>query len=193
MIEIIFHIDKYLDLVIRNYGNWSYLLLFIIIFAETGLVVTPFLPGDSLLFAVGALSALGSFNLLWLFMILVGAAIIGDTVNYAFGKLFGEKIIQKGNYRFFKKEHLERTHKFYERHGGKTIILARFIPIIRTFAPFVAGLGEMNYCKFFIYNVTGALLWIIKDNFFITILVIMAISAIPVAIEFWKHRPSARS
>ena len=203
MIEIIFHIDKYLDLIIRNYGNWSYLVLFIIIFAETGLVVTPFLPGDSFLFAVGAFSALGSFNLSWLFIILASAAIIGDTVNYAFGKFLGEKIILKGNHRFFKKEHLERTHKFYEKHGGKTIILARFIPIIRTFAPFVAGLGEMSYCKFLVYNVTGALLWvaifvsggyyfgnipIIRENFFITILVIMAISLVPVVIEFLRHR-----
>ena len=203
MIEIIFHIDKYLDLIIRNYGNWSYLVLFIIIFAETGLVVTPFLPGDSFLFAVGAFSALGSFNLSWLFIILASAAIIGDTVNYAFGKFLGEKIILKGNHRFFKKEHLERTHKFYEKHGGKTIILARFIPIIRTFAPFVAGIGEMSYCKFLIYNVTGALLWvaifvlggyyfgnvpIIRENFFITILVIMAISLVPVVIEFLRHR-----
>ena len=203
MIEIIFHIDKYLDLIIRNNGNWSYLVLFIIIFAETGLVVTPFLPGDSFLFAVGAFSALGSFNLSWLFIILASAAIIGDTVNYAFGKFLGEKIILKGNHRFFKKEHLERTHKFYEKHGGKTIILARFIPIIRTFAPFVAGIGEMSYCKFLIYNVTGALLWvaifvlggyyfgnvpIIRENFFITILVIMAISLVPVVIEFLRHR-----
>ncbi len=203
MIEIILHIDKYLDLIIRNFGQWSYLLLFIVIFAETGLVVIPFLPGDSLLFAVGAFAALGSFNLLWLFIVLAGAAIIGDTANYAFGKFLGERILRKGNHRFFKKEHLERTHKFYERHGGKTIILARFIPIIRTFAPFVAGIGEMSYCKFFIYNVTGALLWVaifvlggyyfgnipvIRKNFFITILVIMALSAMPVAIEIWKHR-----
>jgi membrane-associated protein len=203
IIEIIIHIDRYLDLVIKSFGNWSYLLFFIIIFAETGLVITPFLPGDSLLFALGALGAIGSFNLLWLFITLVSAAIIGDSVNYSLGKLFGQKIILKGNYRFFKKEHIEKTHKFYEKHGGKAIILARFIPIIRTFAPFVAGVGEMSYCKFFIYNVTGALLWVsifllggyyfgnapvIKENFFIVILVIIALSVAPVAIEFWRHR-----
>jgi len=203
IIEIIIHIDRYLDLVIRSFGNWSYLLFFIIIFAETGLVITPFLPGDSLLFALGALGAIGSFNLLWLFIVLAGAAIIGDSVNYFLGKLFGQKIILKGNYRFFKKEHIEKTHKFYERHGGKAIILARFVPIIRTFAPFVAGVGEMSYCKFFIYNVVGALLWVsifllggyyfgnapvIRENFFIVILVIIALSVAPVAIEFWRHR-----
>jgi len=205
IIETIIHLDRYLDLVIKSFGNWSYLVFFIIIFAETGLVITPFLPGDSLLFALGALGAIGSFNLLWLFIVLVSAAIIGDSVNYSLGKLFGQKIILKGNYRFFKKEHIEKTHKFYEKHGGKAIILARFIPIIRTFAPFVAGIGEMGYYKFFIYNVAGALLWVsifllggyyfgnapfVKENFFIVILVIIALSVAPVAIEFWKHRRS---
>jgi membrane-associated protein len=208
MIEIIFHIDKYLDIVIKNFGNWSYLLLFVVIFGETGLVIAPILPGDSLLFAVGAFSALGSLSLFWLFMILTAAAIIGDSFNYAFGKFLGKKILQKGDHWFFKKEHLERTHKFYEKHGGKTIILARFLPIIRTFAPFVAGIGAMSYGRFFIYNVVGGLLWVaifmlggyyfgnipvIRENFFITILVIIAISTVPVAIEFWKHRPSKRS
>ena len=208
MIEIIFHIDKYLDIVIKNFGNWSYLLLFIIIFGETGLVIAPLLPGDSLLFAVGTFSALGSLNLFWLLIILSAAAIIGDSVNYAFGKFLGKKIIQKGNNHFFKKEYLDRTHKFYEKHGGKTIILARFLPIIRTFAPFVAGVGAMSYGKFFIYNVIGGLLWVaifvlggyyfgnipvIRENFFITILVIIAISVVPVAIEFWKHKFSGRS
>jgi membrane-associated protein len=208
MIEIIFHIDKYLDIVIKNFGNWSYLLLFIIIFGETGLVIAPLLPGDSLLFAVGTFSALGSLNLFWLLIILSAAAIIGDSVNYAFGKFLGKKIIQKGSNRFFKKEYLERTHKFYEKYGGKTIILARFLPIIRTFAPFVAGVGAMSYGKFFIYNVIGGLLWVaifvlggyyfgnipvIRENFFITILVIIAISVVPVVIEFWKHKFSRRS
>jgi membrane-associated protein len=183
-------------------------LLFIIIFGETGLVIAPLLPGDSLLFAVGTFSALGSLNLFWLLIILSAAAIIGDSVNYAFGKFLGKKIIQKGSDRFFKKEYLERTHKFYEKYGGKTIILARFLPIIRTFAPFVAGVGAMSYGKFFIYNVIGGLLWVaifvlggyyfgnipvIRENFFITILVIIAISVVPVAIEFWKHKFSGRS
>ena len=177
-------------------------MLFIIIFCETGLVVTPFLPGDSLLFAVGALSALGTLSIPWLFMTLAGAAIIGDTANYAFGNLFGEKIILHGHYRFFKKEHIDRTHKFFERHGGKTIILARFVPIVRTFAPFVAGIGKMSYFKFLAYNITGALLWVavfmaggyyfgnmpvIQHNFSIVILVIMLISLLPVLLEYWKH------
>jgi len=203
IIEVVIHIDRHIDIVIKAFGNGSYLLLFAIIFAETGLVVTPFLPGDSLLFVVGAFAAKGSFNLFWLFVILSGAAIIGDTVNYAFGKFFGEKLLKKGDHRFFKKEHVERTHKFYEKYGGKTIILARFIPIVRTFAPFVAGVGKMSYYKFVVYNITGALLWvslfvfggyyfgnmpIIKNNFLIVILTVMIISILPVVIEFWKHR-----
>lgn len=203
IIEFVFHIDKHLNVVIQGFGNWSYLLLFGIIFAETGLVITPFLPGDSLLFAVGAFAAIGSFNLSLLFITLAGAAIIGDSVNYALGKFFGEKILLKGGHHFFKKEHIDRTHKFYEKYGGKTIILARFIPIIRTFAPFVAGIGKMNYPKFFFYNVIGALLWVaifvlggyffgntpmIKENFMIAIFGMMFISALPIATEFWRHR-----
>jgi len=203
IIDIVIHLDRYLDVVIKNIGNWSYLVLFLIIFAETGLVITPFLPGDSLLFVAGTFATLGSFDVKWLFATLAAAAIIGDSVNYALGNLFGEKIILRQDGRFFKKEHVERTHKFYERHGGKTIILARFIPIIRTFAPFVAGIGKMSYYKFFIYNVTGALLWvavfmlggyyfgnipIIKQNFSLVILAVILISFLPVAIELWKHR-----
>jgi membrane-associated protein len=202
IIEIFFHLDKHLDLVIKTFGNYSYLLFFLIVFAETGLVVTPFLPGDSLLFATGAFAAIGYFNIFWLFTILVGAAIIGDSVNYFLGQLFGEKILEK-NHRLFNKEHVERTHKFYEKYGGKTIILARFVPVIRTFAPFVAGVGRMNYFKFIIYNITGGLLWVclfvlggyyfgnipfIKNNFSFTILVIVVLSVLPVVIEFWKHR-----
>jgi membrane-associated protein len=199
VIEIVFHVDRHLGAVIQSFGNWTYLLLFGIIFAETGLVITPFLPGDSLLFAVGAFAAIGSFNLFWLLMVLAGAAIIGDSVNYAIGKFFGEEML---GHHFFKKEHVERTHRFYEKHGGKTIILARFIPIIRTFAPFVAGVGEMNYYKFLLYNVTGGLLWValfvlggyyfgnikvVKENFSFVILAIIVLSVLPVAIEFWKH------
>jgi len=203
LIEIIVHIDKHLSLMIQNFGSWSYLVLFAVIFAETGLVITPFLPGDSLLFAAGTLSAVESFNLLWIFIVLSAAAIIGDTVNYTFGKFFGQKIILNSSNRFFKKEYVDRTHKFYEKHGGKTIILARFIPIIRTFAPFVAGVGKMSYYKFFIYNVIGGLLWvslfvfggyffgnmpIVKNNFFVVILVIIVFSVLPIAIEFYKHK-----
>ena len=200
-INVIIHFDKYLIEVIQNFGSWSYLLLFLIIFAETGFVITPFLPGDSLLFAAGTLAALGALEALWLFIVLAGAAIIGDTVNYFLGKYFGSRILRTGGGRFFKKEHVDETHKFYEKHGGKTIILARFIPIIRTFAPFVAGIGNMNYAKFVIYNITGALLWvaiflsggyyfgnipIVKNNFLIAMLGIMLVSVIPIFIGFLK-------
>ncbi len=203
IVDIVIHLDRYLDVVIKNVGSWSYLVLFLIIFCETGLVIMPFLPGDSLLFVAGTFAASGSFNVRWLFATLAVAAVIGDSVNYALGNLFGEKIILHGTGRFFKKEHVERTHKFYERHGAETIILARFIPIIRTFAPFVAGVGKMSYFKFFIYNVTGALLWVaifmlggyyfgnipvIKENFSLVILIVILISFLPVAIELWKHR-----
>ncbi len=201
--DFLMHLDKYLNIVIQSWGNWSYFLLFVIIFCETGLVVTPFLPGDSLLFAVGALAALKAFNIPGLFVTLAAAAIIGDTVNYAIGNFFGEKIILHGGYRFFKKEHIDRTHLFFEKYGGKTIILARFVPIVRTFAPFVAGIGKMSYAKFIVYNITGALLWValfmtagyffgnmpvVQRNFSIVIFGIIIISVIPVIIEYWKHR-----
>ncbi len=166
-------------------------------------MITPFLPGDSLLFAVGAFAAIGSFDLFWLLMTLAVAAIIGDSVNYALGNFFGSAILLKGHRHFLKKEHIERTHRFYEKYGGKTIILARFIPIIRTFAPFVAGIGKMGYPKFFFYNVAGALLWVavfvlggyffgntpvIKENFMIAIFGMMLFSALPIAIEARRHR-----
>jgi len=203
IIDIVIHVDKHLNVVIQNFGNWSYLLLFIIIFAETGLVVTPFLPGDSLLFAVGTFAAIGSLDILWLFVVIASAAIIGDSVNYAIGKFFGEKAFQKANSRLFRKEYLDRTHRFYEKYGGKTIILARFVPIVRTFAPFVAGVGRMSYGRFFLYNVVGGLLWVlifmlggyffgnipvIRKNFSIAIFVVILLSVLPIAIEFWKHR-----
>jgi membrane-associated protein len=205
MIEPVIHLDRHLGALIQYFGGWSYLVLFLIIFAETGLVITPFLPGDSLLFAVGALAAVGSFDILWLFITLLSAAVIGDSVNYAVGKFFGEKAFKGNTSRFFKKEYLDRTHAFYERHGGKTIVLARFVPIIRTFAPFVAGMGSMEYAYFFIYNVVGALLWVaafvlggyffgniplIKKNFSLVILAVIALSILPIAMELWKHRIS---
>lgn len=208
IIDIVLHIDKYLNIVIQNFGNWSYLVLFAIVFAETGLVITPFLPGDSLLFAAGTFAAMGSFDIVLIFVTLAGAAIIGDSVNYAIGKFFGEKILQIGAGRFLKKEHIDRTHKFYEKHGGKTIVLARFIPIIRTFAPFVAGIGEMSYYKFFIYNVTGAILWVslcvfggyyfgnipfIREHFTVAIFAIIILSFLPVAVEILKHRKSKKA
>ena len=203
IIDIVIHVDKHLNVVIQNFGNWSYLVLFIVIFAETGLVVTPFLPGDSLLFAVGTFAAIGSLDILWLFVVIASAAIIGDSVNYAIGKFFGEKAFQKANSRLFRKEYLDRTHRFYEKYGGKTIILARFVPIVRTFAPFVAGVGRMSYGRFFLYNVVGGLLWVlifmlggyffgnipvIRKNFSIAIFVVILLSVLPIAIEFWKHR-----
>ncbi|MFA6349411.1 MAG: DedA family protein [Candidatus Omnitrophota bacterium] len=205
IIQMIMHMDKYLAIIIHNTGNWVYLLLFGIIFCETGLVITPFLPGDSLLFAVGALAALRALNLPWLFIILICAAVIGDSANYAIGKSFGIMLLSKGEHWFFKKKHLERTHKFYEKYGGKTIILARFVPIVRTFAPFVAGIGRMSYLKFLIYNIFGGALWvvsivlggyffgnikIVKNNFSFVILAIMALSLLPVVIEIWRHKIS---
>jgi membrane-associated protein len=198
-VDFIIHLDKHLGEIIQAFGKWSYLLLFVIVFAETGLVITPFLPGDSLLFVVGTFTALGSFDLFWVFIVLVSAAIIGDTVNYAVGKYFGRRIMTKGGGKFFKKEYVEETHKFFERHGGKTIILARFVPIIRTFAPFVAGIGGMDYRKFVVYNITGAFLWVsiflfggyffgnipfVKDNFLIAIGGMMLVSAVPIFLAF---------
>lgn len=200
-VDIILHVDKYLNVMIEHFGVGAYLLLFVIIFAETGLVVTPFLPGDSLLFAAGAFAAVGSFNVLYLFLTLAGAAIIGDSVNYAVGKSLGESLLQKYP-RVFKKEYMDRTHQFYEKYGGKTIVIARFVPIVRTFAPFVAGVGKMSYLRFLIYNITGAILWVaifviggyffgnapvIKKNFSLTILVIIVLSILPGIIEFLKH------
>jgi membrane-associated protein len=201
-IDFFLHLDEHLSVVISNYGVWTYLLLFAIIFMETGLVVTPFLPGDSLLFAAGTFSGLGSLNVTLLFFLLSAAAIIGDTVNYWIGHYIGPRAFS-GNIRFLKKEYLERTHEFYERHGGKTIILARFIPIIRTFAPFVAGVGAMTYPRFFAYNVVGGIFWValftyggyffgnlpaVKANFELVILAIILISVLPGVVEFFRER-----
>jgi len=200
--EILLHLDKYLDLIIRNYGIWTYALLFLIIFCETGLVVTPLLPGDSLLFAAGAIAAFGSLDVGLLVILLSVAAIAGDNVNYWIGYFAGPKAFNKEKSYFFNKEYLERTHQFYERYGGKTIIIARFIPIIRTFAPFVAGIGCMTYKRFTNYNVVGGITWIltfvlggyffgniplIKHNFTLVILAIIFISFLPAVIEF-LHR-----
>ncbi len=203
LIEFVLHLDKHLNVIIQTYGVWTYLLLFLVIFLETGLVVTPILPGDSLLFAAGSFAALGSLNVVWLFILLSIAAVGGDTVNYWIGHFVGPKVFSREGVRFLNKEYLDRTHRFYEKHGGKTIILARFIPIIRTFAPFVAGIGKMTYWHFISYNVTGGLAWIalftfggyffgnipaVKDNFTLVILAIIFISLVPVMIEFVNHR-----
>lgn len=205
LIDLVIHLDEHLSVIIQTYGTWTYLLLFLIIFLETGLVVTPFLPGDSLLFAAGSFAALGSLDAVLLFALLGFAAILGDTVNYWIGHAIGPRAFT-GNIRFLKKEYLDRTHEFYERHGGKTIILARFIPIIRTFAPFVAGVGAMTYSRFIAFNVFGGLLWValfvfggfffgnltvVKDNFTLVILAIILISVLPGVIEFFRERARA--
>lgn len=205
-IDLFLHLDEYLNLVISQYGTWTYALLFLVIFMETGFVVTPFLPGDSLLFAAGSFAALGSLNPVILFFLLASAAIIGDTVNYWIGHFIGPKAFS-GNIRFLKKEYLDRTHEFYEKHGGKTIIFARFIPIIRTFAPFVAGVGMMTYWKFITYNVVGGIVWVaififggyffgnlefVQRHFEIVILAIIAISLMPPVIEIIKGKLEQR-
>ena len=197
------HLDKHLGAVIQAYGTWTYLILFLIIFCETGLVVTPILPGDSLLFAAGAFAAIGALEVMWLFILLSIAAIAGDTVNYGIGSFMGPKVFHKENVRFLNREYLDRTHQFYERHGGKTIIIARFMPIIRTFAPFVAGLGKMTYVRFISYNVVGGIVWIavfifggyyfgnipmVKRNFTLVIVAIIFLSILPGIIEFVRHR-----
>jgi len=202
-IEILLHLDTHLDWVIRNYGFWTYGILFLIIFLETGFVVTPFLPGDSLLFAGGTFAALGSLDVKWLIILLTLAAIGGDTVNYWIGYTSGPKVFNREKSRFFNKEYLHRTHQFYEKYGGKTIIIARFIPIIRTFAPFVAGIGSMTYGHFITYNITGGIAWVvifvlggyffgniplIKQNFSLAIAAIIFLSILPGIIEFLRHR-----
>ena len=206
LVDLFLHLDKYLEEIIKNYGTLTYLILFVVIFIETGLVATPFLPGDSLLFAAGAFAGLGSLNIFVLYGLLSLAAILGDTANYWIGHYIGPRAFS-GNIRFLKKEYLDRTHAFYEKHGGKTIILARFIPIIRTFAPFVAGIGAMSYGKFITYNIVGGLLWVasflslgyffgnlpvVEKNFSLVIIAIILISVMPAVIEFIKEKTRAR-
>lgn len=202
-IEIMLHLDKHLDILVTNYGKWTYLVLFLIVFCETGLVVTPFLPGDSLLFAAGAIAGLGSLQVENLIPLLIIAAILGDTVNYHIGAYIGPKVFSIKSSRLIKVEHLHHTQKFYEKHGGKTIIIARFIPIVRTFAPFVAGVGTMSYGQFLKYNVIGAVAWvasfvtigywfgqreIVKQNFSLVILAIIILSILPAVIEFIRAK-----
>lgn len=207
VIDHILHLDKYLGQIIQAYHTWTYLFMFFIIFMETGFVVTPFLPGDSLLFAAGTLAGLGEYlNIGVLYIIFSVAAIAGDTANYWIGHYIGPRAFS-GNIRFLKKEYLDRTHVFYEKYGGKTIIIARFIPIIRTFAPFVAGVGAMTYPKFIAYNVIGGLAWValfvfggyyfgklpfIQENFTFVLLAIIFISVLPALIEFVRSRQEAR-
>lgn len=202
LIDLFLNLDVHLNELILQYGAVTYIILFLVIFAETGFVITPFLPGDSLIFAAGTFAAIGAFDVLLLFVILTTAAILGDTVNYWIGHYIGPKVFHKET-RFIKKKYLEKTHNFYERYGGKTIIIARFIPIIRTFAPFVAGIGAMNYSKFILYNVIGGIVWValfifggyyfgniplVKNNFSLVIIVIVLISILPGIIEYIRHR-----
>jgi membrane-associated protein len=202
-IEFVLHLDKHLNYAIEAWGIWCYLIFFVIIFAETGLVVTPFLPGDSLLFALGTLAAGGSLDIWWLFVILSVAAVLGDSANYTIGKYLGSVILKHQGKWFLKKEHIDRTHQFYEKYGAKTIVLARFVPIVRTFAPFIAGVGKMTYLRFFSYNVIGGILWIIlfvfggfffgnipviKRNFTFVIFAIIIISIMPAVIEVVREK-----
>jgi membrane-associated protein len=208
IIDIIIHLDRYLSVMIQQFGAWTYLVLFLIIFMETGFVVTPFLPGDSLLFAAGAFAALGVLDPVLLLIVLSIAAVLGDTANYWIGHYLGPRVFkEEGRSRFFKKEHLDKTHAFYEKHGGKTIIIARFIPIIRTFAPFVAGVGKMSYWKFISFNVIGGIAWVtmfvlggyffgnisfVKKNFSVVVIAIVLISLLPALFEWYRQRRRAR-
>jgi membrane-associated protein len=200
--DFLLHIDRYLSVIIQDFGAWSYLILFVVIFIETGLVVTPFLPGDSLLFAAGAFAAVGAFNPVLLFALMAIAAVLGDTANYWIGHQLGPKVFS-GEVRFLKKEYLDKTQAFYDKHGGKTIFLARFIPIIRTFAPFVAGVGKMRYGYFISYNIIGGIVWtglctfvgyffgnlpVVKENFSLVIIAIVVISVLPAVWEVVKAK-----
>ena len=203
LIDFILHIDQHLIELTQTYGLWIYAILFLIVFCETGLVVTPFLPGDSLLFAAGAVAALGGMNVHIAAGLLLAAAVIGDAVNFAIGKYFGEKLFAKPDSRVFKREYLAKTHAFYEKYGGKTIILARFVPIVRTFAPFVAGMGNMHYGRFIRYNIIGALMWVglltyagyffgelpaVKNNFGLVVIGIIVVSVLPMVVEIAKAK-----
>ena len=211
LIDIVLHLDRHLSEIIQAYGVWTYALLFAIIFCETGLVVTPFLPGDSLLFAVGTFAATGALDLGLIIVLLSVAAILGDSVNYAFGARVGPRVFREQSSRLFNREHLERTRRFYERYGAKTIVIARFVPIVRTFAPFVAGIGQMAYSRFLLYNVAGGIFWIVsltlagwafgnvpivRRNFPLVIIAIIVISVLPAVVEFlrqWRAERAAAS
>ena len=206
LLDFILHIDVHLAQLVAQYGVWIYAILFLIIFCETGLVVTPFLPGDSLLFVAGALAAMGKMDVHMLVLLLTVAGILGNTVNYTIGKLLGARLLQRFP-RLIKPEYLAKTHAFYDRHGGKTIIFTRFVPIIRTFAPFVAGIGSMGYRQFTVYNVAGAVLWVVgfcyagyffgnlpfvRKNLELLIFGIIFVSFLPAIIEFWRHKRAAQ-
>ena len=206
IIDFILHIDQHLTELAAQYGVWIYGILFLIIFCETGLVVMPLLPGDSLLFAAGSIAAIGEMNIHLMVVLLIIAAILGDAVNFMIGKFFGEKLFANPNSKIFKQSHLQKTQQFYAKHGGKTIIMARFIPIVRTFAPFVAGMGHMTYHHFLAYNVIGGVLWvtifsylgyffgnlpIVKDNLSLVLIAIIVLSILPGIIEIIRHKRAA--
>ena len=200
LIDLFLNLDTHMANIIQEYGNWTYALLFLVIFMETGLVVTPILPGDSLLFAAGMFAAVGSMNIFYLLGLLMAAAILGDTVNYSIGRYLGDRAY---SITWIKKEYFDKTHAFYEKHGGKTIVLARFVPIVRTFAPFVAGIGKMSYRRFIAYNIAGGIAWVlictlagyffgnipvVKKNFELVIIGIILLSVMPIVLEWWKAR-----
>lgn len=204
MIDLFLHLDEYLAKIISDYGTWTYGILFAVIFVETGLVVMPFLPGDSLLFAAGTFAALGSLNVWYIIGLLIVAAVLGDAVNYSIGHYLGERAY---NIKWIKREYLDKTHAFFEKHGGKAIFLARFVPIVRTFAPFVAGIGKMSYGYFATYNIVGGISWVliftlmgfffgnipfVKANFELVIIAIILVSVVPMVYEWWKHRQESK-
>lgn len=205
LIDLFLHLNEYLSNIISQYGGWTYAILFFVIFMETGFVVTPFLPGDSLLFAAGAFAAIGSLNIYYLLGMLMIAAVLGDTVNYSIGHYLGDRAY---NIKWLKKEYFDKTHAFFEKHGGKTIFLARFVPIVRTFAPFVAGIGRMSYSYFITYNFVGGISWVllftlagfffgnipfVQKNFEFVIVAIILVSVVPMGIEWWKARRESKT
>ena len=207
-LDILLHLDKHLAILVEQYGPWIYAILFFVIFAETGFVVTPFLPGDSLLFVAGALAALGGMDIVLLMATLTTAAVLGNQVNYHIGRFLGPKVFHWEDSRFFNRKALEKTHAFYEKHGGKAIIISRFLPLFRTFVPFVAGVGAMSYARFTSFNVSGALLWVvslcmvgflfgnvpwIKQNLTLVIIGIIILSFMPVFIGWLQHRKAEKS
>lgn len=203
LVNFILHIGDHLQELVNNYGNWIYAILFAIVFCETGLVVLPFLPGDSMLFAAGTIAAVGDMNIFVLISLLIVAAILGDFVNFEIGKHFGQKLFSNPNSKIFKQSYLQKTHDYYEKYGGRTIIIARFIPIVRTFAPFVGGMGNMNYAQFARYNIVGAVLWVVsfttlgyffgqlpfvKEHFSWIMIAIIVFSVVPMIVEIIRHR-----
>ena len=208
LLDALVHLDKHLLEAVQSYGGWVYLLLFLIVFCETGLVVTPFLPGDSLLFVAGTLAGAGSMNVHLLVVLLIAAAVLGDSVNYAIGRWLGPRVFRRDDSWFFKRAYIERTHAYFDKYGGRTIVIARFVPIIRTYAPFVAGIGRMDYSRFLMFNVGGAVLWvalityagylfgnvpIVKNNLTVVILGIIVLSVSPGIVEYLRHRLRQRS